>query len=761
MQSFKYSLPIEKPRRRRPPILRWLLACALVGGLTTAAKPAATWAQTASARWVSWMIGDPARANERAQEAAAILRQGDQHLGKAEYDTAFKCYANALRQHPENLTAWDRARLVTFLTRENRSVSLETILPKAGLRARHWVALAERERAAGRLNSAASLFKQALGALPESVPAHLGLARVLADQGQLESAVEHAQKAILLQPEDLEPPVLLLELRLRRGDTEIACREAVVTFRSHLNTDRGPEALARLAEAYLHQGLSLSDVQIQLAKDAPSLPPTARRLGLMQAYVRHYQRNPNWHRDSFERAKELAAQTRQAGSQASQEERHRAGQLLLDAHRARAQRLLDRSDVAAARQQIEYALALHNSLPKDPRRGAELHAERARLLVVMNRPAQATQALEAAIKLVPSHASRLELARMQANMGITLLSARHMDAAREHFKRAIVLNPADDTFLARYFQALGGIPPLRAALQCARLLKEPDVGEVLTRLVRGLAETGRPKDAGALVRLASHYKVGPGYMAELRAEAALAARKMPEARAALLQAVEHRPTERLWLRLAAVEQGLASVPGTSASQRREHLASALEATRHALSQAPEGLALSQAIQLSQQLAQNYVKAQDARAAEAVAAKAMLLSPHHPELALILADARHTLKRSDGVVAACREGLAGVTDWASPPHAALRWRLGRELRLLGRHPEALEELAAGLTEAAGAPKPLAAQMWYELAFVHAALAQREEALNALRQYAVLAFLDPNRTTRAQAVDTLESKLAKAR
>jgi tetratricopeptide (TPR) repeat protein len=250
-------------------------------------------------------------------------------------------------------------------------------------------------------------------------------------------------------------------------------------------------------------------------------------------------------------------------------------------------------------------------------------------------------------------------------------------------------------------------------------------------------------------------------MAELRAEAALAARKIPEAREALLQALEHRPVERLWLRLAAVELELADVPGTGAAQRRAHLVSALEATRHALSQAPEGPALSQAIQISQHLAQSHMRAQDARLAETVAAKALLLSPRHPELALLLADARRALKRSDDVVAACREGLAGVTDWASPSHAALRWRLGRELRRLGRHTEALDELAAGLTEVAGAPKPLAAQMWYELAFVHAALDQREEALNAIRQNAELASFDPSRNARTQEVTTLEGKLAKAR
>lgn len=762
MQSFKYAFTEEKPRRRRRArTWRALIVASLIGATAYGAWPHVTRVMSESGRLVAWMIGDPAQADERAQEAESSLRQGDTHLQRGEYRTALKCYGDAMRQHPENLKGWDRVRLAAYLLGDAAPPRLEELLPKPAIRARHWLALGLREREAGRFDAAQAHLERATALAPEDAAAQMKLAEVIADKGQLDQAIALAEQATHMAPDSLEALGLWFALRLRQGDTEQACADAIAALQAHLPSERGPHALALMAEAHLHQGLSVSDVRVQLAKAAPQMGPSVRQLSLMQAYVRHYQSNPNWHRDSFLRVKELAAQIRQPGTHASDNERHVATQLLLEAHQARAKRFFDRSDLAASRLEIEHAIALANSLPRNPQRLADLHAERGRLLLLDNRTKEATQAFEAATKLVPTHSSRIELARMQAGMGMMLLSEGHKDAARDHFRRALQLNPGDDRLLARYFQSLQADAPLPAALKCARVVKEPDVAHLLTRLLHGLAEAGKPGEARSILRLASSYKLGPGHLAELRGQAAIAAEQFEPAREALLQAVEHRPEERIWLRLADVEMHLADSQAKSPVKRVRHLMAAHEASRRALTLAPDGEALKRTSEVALNLAQSQLALRDAKSAEAVAERAVLLSPGNPDLALVLADARRVLGRSEGVVDACREGLAGITNLSAPQHAGLRWRLGRELRQLGRHTEALDVLSAGLTEAIAAPKPLATQIWYELAFVHAALEQREEAMNALRQYTVLATFDPEKQARSQGLSALAGKLANAR
>lgn len=762
MQSFKYAIYTEKPRRPRPHrVWRLILAAAVVS-----AAGSAGWMQRAhiaahGSQLLTWMLGDTARANEGAQEAELSLRQGDQHLGRGEYRTALKCYADAMRQHPENLKGWSRVRLASLLLGETKSPDLDGLLPKRESRARHWVQVGRHNQANARLHAARSNLAQALELAPESASAHLALAVVLADLGQLDQGIEHAQKAVEIAPDSLEAIATRFSLELRRGETERACQEGITSLKAHLQRTRTYQALPQLAETYLHQGLSLSDVRVKLSQDAPGATPTVRQLSLMEAYLRHYQSNPNWHRDSFDRVKELAEQTRQPGLHASDGERGQAANFLLKAHQARAKRFLDRSDLDAARRELGHALSLYKSVPKEAHRLADLQAERARLLMLANQPNEALQALEMAVKLNPQHKAREEMARMQAGMGMTLLSAGRAEAAREHMAQALRFRPTDDRLLARYFQTLGAEPSLRTTLQCARAVKDPDVGHILTRLVRGLGEIGKPKEAQSILRLAGNYKLGQGRLAALRAEAALAAGKTEKARESLLLALEHQADVTLWLRLSEVEHQLSRIHSKNRAARMKHLIAAHDAARHGLEQSPEGQAGKRLIAVTIELAQMHLSGKDAKAAETIVSRAALLDPAHPDLAMLLADARRVLKQPEGVIIACREGLDGIVELSDPRHAKLRWRLGRQLRELGRHQEALDELAKGVGEASDAPKTLAAQIWYELAFVHAKLEQREEALNAIRQYATLARFDPHKTSRTKEVNALEAVLAQAR
>ena len=110
-------------------------------------------------------------------------------------------------------------------------------------------------------------------------------------------------------------------------------------------------------------------------------------------------------------------------------------------------------------------------------------------------------------------------------------------------------------------------------------------------------------------------------------------------------------------------------------------------------------------------------------------------------------------------AVCAEGLAGLNNPADPRYAALRLRHGQVLRKLKRAPEAIETLKAGLADEAAAPPARCADLWYELAFAHADAAQREEALNATRQYVFWSLHDRRQKQRVPAIQALELGLGK--
>jgi tetratricopeptide (TPR) repeat protein len=151
---------------------------------------------------------------------------------------------------------------------------------------------------------------------------------------------------------------------------------------------------------------------------------------------------------------------------------------------------------------------------------------------------------------------------------------------------------------------------------------------------------------------------------------------------------------------------------------------------------------------------------DAVRAEHVAAAAAVLAPRDPDVALLLADACLVRALWGAAREACVAGLAGITRPSDPRHASLRLRLGRSLRKLGQPAEAVAALAVGVSDAASPSPRQAAELWYELAFAHLAADQREEALNATRQYARFAGQDPQGKRRATEVQQLAAKLAPA-
>ncbi|MEB3196981.1 MAG: hypothetical protein VKP62_07225 [Candidatus Sericytochromatia bacterium] len=764
MKSYKYEATPASPLHRRNPRgrnLRVPLATAvsltvLLGGLG--------WGflrLDVTQRLGAWMFGRPAVADERVLESAALLAQGDGHLVRYEPRAAEMRYAEALQRAPERLEAWDRLAVATFLQPDGKSPTPAAYLPDAGAQARLLLALARRELLRTRPQQALLHLDAAAQLVPEQPGLQEAYAQAYRLSGQYPAAAIAAEKAREQNPQSAETLAFWFDIQVSAGHADRAVPAALTAYRGLLSGPDLAGALSGLARIYLHQGLGLEELRRQLAKDAPTLASSARQLTMARAYLYHYKANPNWNRDSFERVRELVARLRHPHSVASPAERQDALQIMLEAHAARVQRWVDRSDMEGARNEVARALKLLEGAPQDRAKKADLFAQHARFCTLTGRLEDATRSLESAVRLVPEHPARVELARMQAELGVTLLSAGQRQAAIGHLRRAVQLHPEDDGLLARLYQVLQPASPLKAALTCARLVKEPELGAVLGRLAHGLAQAGKKQEAASLVKLADAFRLGVGRRAELRAELARASGKLGLARQALLQALEYGPQASLWLRLATVEAQLAVTAQHRGIRAVTHLEAALDATRHALALEPTGPASERAIQISRDLAAALLAQRQASRAERVAQIATWLAPSHPQLSLVLADARLAANHPAQALDACLAGLSGTAQPADAPYAPLRLRQGRALRQLGRHGEAIAALAEALSDAAAAKPVVVADAWFELTFAHAALNQREEALNAARQYVAASQYDPRRGGRAADVKRIELAMRQTR
>jgi tetratricopeptide (TPR) repeat protein len=761
LQSFKYAIIRPEATRRRRRGAPWpglLLLATLAGGgwlLAQGHRPD----MAGPVRALRAMVERPAVADERGRSVEGLLRQGDVHLSRAEYKAATKLYVQCLQLAPDQLSAWDRAALAAYMQRDARPPAPEDVLPSSEPRVRLLVALAERARGLGLREAAHAWLLKAEALTPDAPRVLAARARLAAGGGDLDQALAAVERALSSSPDEPALHRLRFELRLAHGDVEAGCREALAAVRPLLEREEGGQAAALVAEAYIRQGLSPEDVRRRLADDTPHLRTATRKLVLARAYQHHYTSNPNWFRDAFDRVRGLVEEVRRADSDAVAAERLEAVRIMLEARRARLARFVERSDLDAAVVEAGQAATLASLLPPAERGvPADFQAERGRLLTLLGRPKDAMKAFEAAVRIQPGHRARLELARLEAGIGVTLLSAGQRQHALQHLRRAAALHPEDDGILARYYQAQGPRASTQAVLACARVVREREIGTVFARLTHGLSQARRPAEAGALVALARTLRLPPGRLAELRAEAARAAGKPAEARRSLLQAIEHAPSSSLWLRLASVEAAAGRDVRVPGAQRRRHLADALDATRHAVAFAPAGPAFDQLVRLHTELAGAHLTAGDAVRAEHYAAGAAVLAPHDPTVAIVLADAR--LARSQWAEArdACLAGLRGLGRAVDPRHASLRLRLGRALRRLEQPAEAIAALAVGVSDAAAPAPRQAAELWYELAFAHAAADQREEALSAARQYVRLAQHDPRGQARGPEVKHLAASLA---
>lgn len=761
MRSFTYGVPLgptnpnPAPKRRGPRLVALVAACAVLGGLVWSGNQNAV-AGSGLSLPLGWMLGRPAIADERARQAGTLQAEGERMLAAAEYAGAQKRFAEALRLDPTRVVAYDRAALARYLQNDRRPITAAELVPDARTRAQLLVALSARDLARGRVSSARPAVDEAVAIAPNDPQAQAALGACLEAADDTEGAAAAFNRAAELAPDDLAVAAARFDFRVRRGEAGAACAERIALLQPRAAREAEPAVRVGLLEAYLLQGLAPEEVRRRLSKDVPSATPAERELLLGEAYLRHYRRNPNWHREAFERVLDAAAQITRPDADTSVAQRQAAASLLLEAHHARSQRFLDRSDVEAARLEIESALRQAPDLPGESARFANLQAERARLLTQAGKTAEASRALEAAIRLQPDHPCRAELAQIQAGLGMTLLSAARTTAAIGHFRRAVSLSPEDDGLLARYYQVLPDTDRISAVAACAAAANITDPGRALARLAHGFSQAQKPVEAQALLKLAEQAHVAPAQLAVVRAEASRAAGQRTLARDGLLQALEREPTPELWLRLGAVEAQLAEAKGAKGDQaaRTEHLALAIDAYQHAIATQPDGEGAAKALAATRALVEQLLKRNMVQAAERRAAEGRVLAPTDPQLSLLHAEALGRMGRDEDQRSACAAGLAGITSPADTRTAALHLRHGQVLRKLKRPAEAVETLKAGLAEEVAAPPARCADLWYELAFAHVDAQQREEALNAARQYAFWSQHDLRQKQRVPAIQALE-------
>ncbi len=102
--------------------------------------------------------------------------------------------------------------------------------------------------ALGHLNQARKRTEDTLASVPGSAGGHSLLARILAAQGDLTAAGEHAQQAFLANPRDPAALTVLFDTHRQRGDGDDAA--AYLNLLNEIDDANAADALAQQAEAY-------------------------------------------------------------------------------------------------------------------------------------------------------------------------------------------------------------------------------------------------------------------------------------------------------------------------------------------------------------------------------------------------------------------------------------------------------------------------------------------------------------------------------
>ncbi|MFP5500889.1 MAG: tetratricopeptide repeat protein [Candidatus Sericytochromatia bacterium] len=749
MQSFKYSVPT--PPEKRPGLGRFsrlivaVAALALVGGgLWYSPLPGMVAGSMGSS-------GSAAESEEKKAQAAQLLRQAGEHMKRGEFMAAAVAYERVLALQPGRVEAYRRALDARYLEGASELKAIEALLPGRADRQTFFLALGEAERQAGRLAPALEAYQAAIALAPQSAEAHVGQGRALEAAGRVEEAIASYETARALSPRDLGVGEALIQARYRHGQQEAGIAEAEALFGPLVSDQADERVHIGVIEAAIRRGQAPEEIRARHQAQAAGLAPATRQLYEARAYMRHFRAKPHWNQRSFELAIAAASAARKAGDKATAQA---AAALLARAHAERSRHHFDRGDFEASRREIERALALKAHFA-DRRAVADLYVRRGQALALGGKKDGLAQNMEYALQTDPTHPCRTELARSYANVGVGFLSIRRAHQAIKPLTRALQLTPDDPQLFARLHQALvrSGRPKPLATCGQAAGLKDP--GDQHLQLVRGLLAINETTSAKRAAATAARSGLTAPAQGMIKAELAQAENQLAPARQALSQALAGRAGDAdAWRRLGELDHALAEA---DADRQAEHLGRARESYRHMLALG-RGEARGALLTIHQAIADEANARGDFKRAAAAASQGRLLEAHHPGLALSHGTALAGQKRHQEAIAALHAGLIGLNGAAHPDHAALRERLGQIYRAQKRYAEAITELKTGLSQEAKAPPARCATLYYELAFALADHGDREEALDASRQYVFWSLHDPRQAERVEQIQKLESRLA---
>ncbi len=322
---------------------------------------------------------------------------------------------------------------------------------------------------AGRLGSAAPLYRKVLAGEPENADALHLLGVLYHQQGDHDRAVELMGRAVVLEPNVPAFHANLAEAYRALGRHERAagcCRAALRLFPDH------PEALCNLGLAL--QALGRHDEAVEQFRAALSMRPDFALVHSNLGISLRELRQADAALDHFRRAVELDPVSAPA--------RTNLGQLLLDL--GRAQEALPHCR-EAVRLQPDWA-ALHHNLGNALRLGHGLRPCPNTMLV------EARAAYLEALRLDPN------LALAHAHLGLTLQAENKLGDALVWLKRAVELAPGDATIWEHLAELHGEREDHAEAVLCwERVLAiNPDAAGAHLSVGWALQEAGRLAEAG-------------------------------------------------------------------------------------------------------------------------------------------------------------------------------------------------------------------------------------------------------------------------
>lgn len=752
MQSFRYHVPSSSRRPlfgKRPPSpwkpLGVVLAVAALGGGLWWGLPAG--AKVAGS--LGAMLMRPAGAAERDRHAETLLRDGETHMAKSEFLAAISCFDQAIALADSPL-AYRRALDARYLQAAMGADvpawpdDLDTLLARGAY-----------EQQAGRLAAALAAYDAAAAKAPKDARPQLGRARVLVATHHEEDALGALEQAHQLAPSDQAVTVACMEAQSRSGDGHQAIAEAIETFRAEAGHTDDEVVQVGLLDAYMRQGLTTAELRARHMADAPQIADAARDYFLAQAAMRHYRRNPHWHQDAFEQVVSACRRVLATKDAVSSPWRAKAGALLAQAYATRAQGFLERSDFEAARVQLAHALSYGRYLDAAGR--ADLHVQQARLLPLLGRPDAAMAELAAALRLNPQHPCRSELGKWNLHLGTGLLSANRPQEAVKPLTAALQQLPLSPEALAWRVLALKRTHDDAPLTASAKLIGLP-LAEARVRLALGWLAIGRQDEAAQAAADAAKAGAPPALLEGLNAELAIARGQRTSARKALLQAIEHQPTQALWARLGEVDEALAK--SAKPAEKPVHQQRAREDYAHALALAGDDAVRGHLLGLTKGLAEQARDHGDWAGTHRLAGGALLLAPGNPSLSVLDGDALSKLGKAEEARSAYEAALAGLTRPGTPAGAVVRQRLGDWYLAAKQYEPAVTWYREGLSPEVNANPPMTAALYYGLTRALWESGKREDAVEAAHQYLFWSFHDPEEAHRVPEIQKLESQLARS-